>query len=102
LTYSKDVRFEWDPEKARLNERTHGISFEEAKTIFSADEICLEFYDTEHSTNEDRFIRVGPIARGIVVVVWTERGDGSIRIISVRPATKSERALYEEYMETGE
>lgn len=59
----------------------------------------LERYDSEHSEDEDRFSSIGLIHRGIVVVVWTERADEVVRIISARPATKTERELYREFAE---
>jgi hypothetical protein len=53
---------------------------------------------TPHSDIEDRFIAVGPISRGLILVVWTERDEDTIRIISARWATKQERHLYNQYM----
>ena len=87
-------RFEWNDEKNAQNQRKHDLSFEEASRLFDSE--YLEEYDEEHSEFEDRFIAVGPIERGIIVVVWTERTDEVIRIISARPATKQEKQLYQE------
>ena len=88
------MRFEWDPKKDRANQLKHGISFEEASRLFTRDVDYLEIYDSEHSTEEDRFIAIGPIAsRGMVVVAYTEREESVIRIISARPATPAERRL---------
>lgn len=57
----------------------------------------MEIYDAAHSFDEDRFIAVGPIDQGIVLVVWTERDEDMIRILSARWATPRERGLYVEY-----
>ena len=57
----------------------------------------LEIFDEDHSDIEDRFIAIGPIARGIILVVWTEHDERTVRIISARLATKRERALYQVY-----
>jgi len=57
----------------------------------------LEIYDEEHSGEEDRFIAIGPIRAGVVVVIYTERGDDVIRIVSARKATKKEIQLFRQY-----
>lgn len=62
------MRFEWDPEKASRNERVHGVSFEEAKELFTTEAEVLEIYDAEHSLAEDRIKSIGPISRGLVLV----------------------------------
>ena len=67
------VRFEWDPVKAEANVRNHSLTFEEASQLFSSGVDYLLLFDTEHSDEEDRFICVGPVARGVVLVVMTER-----------------------------
>ena len=59
----------------------------------------LEIFDAEHSEAEERFIAIGPIGRGLIVVVWTEAVEDELRIISTRMATKIERQLYRSYME---
>jgi len=88
------MRFEWDPEKARRNAAKHGVSFEEAATAFG-DPPSLTIYDPDHSKEEDRFILLGQIYTGrLVVVVHTDRGD-NVRIISARLATRRERKAYE-------
>jgi uncharacterized DUF497 family protein len=94
------VRFEWDPEKAAQNERLHGVSFQEACELFTTDVPILEVYDVDHSETEDRFKSIGPIQRGLVLVVWTERADEVVRIISAWWATRTEQQLYAEYVET--
>jgi uncharacterized DUF497 family protein len=91
------MQFEWDPDKDLANQAKHGLSFQEASELFSSEVDCLEFYDELHSLEEDRFIAVGPIQRGVIVVAYTERQDEVIRIVSVRTATKKERELFEAY-----
>ena len=89
-----DLRFEWDEEKALANVGRHGISFEEAVTIFG-DPDAITIFDLEHSDEEDRFIDIGLSASGrALVVVYTERGI-RIRIINCRKATPAERRQYE-------
>lgn len=93
------MRFEWDPDKAARNMALHGVSFEEAAELFEADAEVLEIYDAEHSQTEDRFKSIGPIRRGLVLVVWTERSDDMIRIISAWWATEKERRMYWQFLE---
>ena len=90
---------EWDEAKNTANQKKHGVSFEEARQLFDAGGPYLEIFDEVHSEVEDRFIAIGPIKRGIVLVVWTERDDDIVRIISARWATERERTLYHSYME---
>ena len=79
--------FEWDPEKAKKNEQIHGITFDEASTIFS-DHLSLIIYDPLHSEAEDRFIIIGKSYKNrLLVIAHVDRGD-RIRIISARKATK--------------
>jgi len=75
------------------------VSFEEAKELFLSDAEVLEIYDVEHSDTEDRFKSIGPIARGLVLVVWTERTEEVIRIVSAWWATKSEEKMYRNFLE---
>jgi uncharacterized DUF497 family protein len=82
------------------NKRLHDVSFEEASELFTADAPVLEVYDVNHSETEDRFKSIGPIRRGLVLVVWTERTDDLVRIISAWWATKTEEKLYAEYVES--
>jgi uncharacterized DUF497 family protein len=87
--------FEWDPGKAKINLDAHGISFDEASTVFG-DTLSLVIYDPLLSVDEDRFILIGNSHRNrLLVIVHTERG-GKIRIISARKATRKEREQYEE------
>lgn len=86
--------FEWDPEKASLNKKNHGITFDEASTAFK-DTLSLTIYDPLHSEDEVRFVLIGNSHRNrLLVVVHTERGN-KIRIISARKAKKKERQQYE-------
>lgn len=90
-----DLIFEWDEEKAIANYRKHGVSFEEAKTVFG-DFLSVTVSDPEHSREEDRYIDIGYSAQErLLVVVYTERRS-RIRLISSRRATQSERRIYEE------
>jgi uncharacterized DUF497 family protein len=88
------VNVVWDANKNSANVRKHGVSFEEAQALFTSSEGYLEIFDDAHSDAEDRFIAIGPIARGLVLVVWTERDEDVIRIISARWATPAERNLF--------
>lgn len=87
--------FEWDSRKAASNLEKHGISFEEASTVFG-DSFSLTISDSGHSDAEDRFILLGQSYRAkLLVVVFTERGE-NIRIVSAWPAGRRERKTYEE------
>lgn len=88
------MEFEWDPSKDLSNQQKHGLSFTEARELFATGKNHLEIFDAEHSEFEDRFIAIGPIKRGIVVVVFTERDEDIIRIIGARPASSREEAWY--------
>jgi uncharacterized protein len=91
------VRVTWDERKNVANRKKHGISFQEARVLLLSGADYLEIFDEEHSDFDDRFIAIGPIARGIVLVIWTEHDEKTVRIISARLATKRERALYQAY-----
>jgi uncharacterized protein len=85
--------FEWDEDKARLNELKHAVTFEEAKSVFN-DPFSLTIADPDHSAGEDRWLDVGLSTRGRLLVVWyTERGE-RIRIIGSRRATRTEERAY--------
>ena len=89
------MRFEWDPEKAADNLAKHGVSFEEAATVFR-DPLSATGSDPDHAFDEERFVTFGMSAHGrLLVVAHTDRDD-TIRIISARPMTASERNIYEE------
>ena len=94
MAYNFGVRLEWDEAKNWSNRAKHGISFEEAGALFESGVDYLEIYDAEHSHEEDRFLAIGPIVRGIVLVVWTEREGDVIRVISARMASPRETELY--------
>lgn len=89
------MKFSWDARKARQNLKKHRISFEEATTIFF-DEKATEFFDPDHSKDEDRFLMLGLSWRlRVLVVCYCLRQNGSeIRIISARKATKKEEKIY--------
>jgi uncharacterized DUF497 family protein len=88
------VRFEWDRDKAAGNLAKHGVSFEEAQTVFD-DPLFLDYYDPDHSHEEHRYILVGESRqRRLLMVAYTERGD-ILRIINARRATSEERRIYE-------
>jgi uncharacterized DUF497 family protein len=88
------VIFEWDDQKAASNLKKHGVSFQEAKTVFG-DPLSISVADPEHSESEYRFIDIGLSERGrLLVVSYTERGT-KIRMISSCLALPSERMLYE-------
>jgi uncharacterized protein len=82
-----------------LNVRKHGLSFAEAQTLFTSNVDYLELFDGAHSDTEDRFVAIGPVRRGLVLVVFTERTGNVIRIISARWASKKEQALYQQHLE---
>jgi len=89
------LEFEWDEDKAKGNLKKHGVSFEEASSIFG-DPLALTIPDPLHSEEEDRFVTLGEShRRRLLVVISTDRGD-DIRIISARVATRRERKDYEE------
>ncbi|MCZ8112921.1 MAG: BrnT family toxin [Rubrivivax sp.] len=89
------LRFEWDPKKATLNLRKHGVSFEDAQAAFS-DENGLLIDDPDHSEEEDRFVLLGlSQSLRLLVVVHCYRSEGKvIRIISARKADAQERSIY--------
>ena len=90
------MEFEWDEDKATANSSKHGVSFEEAKTVFD-DSLYVDFYDPDHSSDEHRYIIIGESQRGrLLIISYTERDDDVIRLISAREATRREREAYEE------
>ena len=89
-----DLGFEWDADKAAVNLASHGVTFEEASTVF-ADPLSYSVPDPRHSQGEPRFAILGQSARGrLLAVFYTERGSCT-RIISAREATRRERGTYE-------
>lgn len=90
-----NLHFSWDEPKNNANKRKHGIGFEEAQTVFF-DESAMEFFDSEHSRDEDRFLLLGQsfsLRTLMVCHCYKERSD-IIRIISARKATAKERSRY--------
>lgn len=89
------INFEWDAAKASANLKKHRVSFEEAKSIFY-DEFGVQFFDEEHSTDEERFLMLGMSSNAkLLIVCHCERERGqTIRIISARKATQRERTFY--------
>ena len=90
-----ELAFRWDPKKAALNQEKHGVSFEEAKSVFY-DESAKLIQDPDHSDDEDRFILLGfsSALRLLVVCHCYRENESTIRIISARKATKSEANNY--------
>lgn len=89
------MNFEWNPRKAEINLRKHGISFTEAGTVFG-DNFAMTVPDPDHSDDEERYITIGWSNRHrLLIVSHTDRED-RIRIISARELTQSERKAYEE------
>lgn len=89
------MKFEWDENKADKNLLKHQVSFHEAKTVFD-DPLYIDFYDPDHSVDEDRYLIVGQSNQErILIVSYTERAN-SIRLISAREVTRQERKVYEE------
>lgn len=89
------LHFEWDPNKSKANQAKHGVSFEEAASVFY-DEWAVEFYDDKNSEWEGRFLLLGVSAqlRLLMVCHCYRAGDSIIRIISARKATKNESEYY--------
>jgi uncharacterized DUF497 family protein len=88
------VEFEWDPDKAAGNLAKHGVSFQEAASVFG-DPLAITYYDPDHSDDEDRYLTFGHSAGGrLLVISHTDRGEHT-RIISARPMTRRERQKYE-------
>ena len=88
------IKFEWDAAKAASNKKKHGVSFEEAQSVFY-DEFAVQFFDEDNSAAEDRFLMLGfsDEAR-LLMVCHCEREGNIIRIISARKATKNESHFY--------
>ncbi|MBR0060219.1 MAG: BrnT family toxin [Selenomonadaceae bacterium] len=90
-TTINNIVFEWDDEKNQINKRKHNVSFQTAEKVFS-DENRIEWLDTKHSDDEDRYITIGMVDE-ILFVIYTERED-RVRLISARRANKNERRKY--------
>ena len=89
------MQFEWNADKARTNLRKHGVSFEEASTVFY-DDLAATGDDPDHSLGERRFITIGVSSSGRLLTVAHSDRDDVIRIISARSAAAAERRIYEE------
>ena len=88
------MRFEWDPGKAESNLKRHGVSFEDAMTIFF-DPLSATFDDPDHSLDERRFVTIGFSSRHVLTVVCHTERRGSVRLISARRSTKREKQRHE-------
>lgn len=89
------MEFKWSKDKAKANLSKHDVSFDEAKMVFE-DPLYIDFYDPDHSDDEDRYIIVGQSTQHrLLIVSYTERGN-LIRLISAREATRMEKKAYEE------
>jgi uncharacterized DUF497 family protein len=89
------MEYNWDENKAGSNLSKHGVSFDEAKTVFD-DPLYVDFYDPDHSNNEHRFILLGESIQGRLLFVSYMERNNVIRIISAREATLSERKAHEQ------
>jgi len=91
----KQLIFEWDKKKDKTNTKKHGITFEEAQTVFF-DEYAIQFYDPEHSEEEDRFLLLGTSfkSKTLVVCHCFREKETKVRIISARKADKDEQQVY--------
>ena len=89
------MRFDWEQTKANANSKKHGVTFEEARTVFF-DDFAVQFFDEDHSSDEERFLLLGLSSDAkLLLVCHCEREQGDvIRIISARKATKREAAHY--------
>ena len=89
------LKFEWDPKKAARNLRKHGVSFEEAASVFN-DLLATVYEDPDHSARERRYLTIGTSRQGrLLHISFADRGE-RIRIINARKVTSKERKLYEE------
>ncbi|MEY3222984.1 MAG: hypothetical protein RLZZ203_1840 [Cyanobacteriota bacterium] len=89
-----ELKFEWDEDKGKLNQKKHGVSFEEAASIFN-DPLSINFDDPEHSLEENRYIIIGLSNQGRYLFVSHTERDDKIRLISARLVTPKERRYYE-------
>ena len=89
------MEFEWNPDKAALNLEKHGVSFQEAATVFN-DPLSMTFPDPDHSIGESRYVIIGLSRFGQLLVVAHTARETKVRIISARKATRPERRFYEQ------
>jgi len=90
------MQFEWDEQKRKTNIRKHGFDFRDAFKLFNSPMLVAS--DDRDDYGEERFIGIGMLEGRIVVVIFTERGDKTIRIISMMKALNNERIRYEQYL----
>jgi uncharacterized protein len=89
------MELEWDPSKAKINSRKHGVTFEEAATVLD-DPLATYYEDPDHSITERRYLTIGTSAKGrLIHIAFADRA-GRIRIIQARRLTRNERRQYEE------
>jgi uncharacterized DUF497 family protein len=95
MSIMDDLRFQWDARKNAANRRKHGVSFDEAKTVFF-DEDAVEYPDPDHSKDEDRFLMIGRSFRLRVLLVCHcyRASESAICIVSARKATRKEREVH--------
>ncbi|WP_353571982.1 BrnT family toxin [Candidatus Albibeggiatoa sp. nov. BB20] len=91
----KELKFEWDEQKNKINKKKHGISFEEAQTVFY-DEYAIQFYDPDHSEYEERYILLGTSLKPDTLIVCHcyRQAETVVRVISARKADKDEAQAY--------
>jgi uncharacterized DUF497 family protein len=91
------IQFEWHPSKATANLKKHQVSFEEAKSVFY-DELAVQFFDEDHSVDEEHFLMLGMSVHSKLLIVchFEREGGETIRIISARKATKRKSAFYQD------
>ncbi len=89
------MEYDWDQGKANINLQKHGISFQEAASVFG-DPLALTFNDPDHSIHEQRLLTFGVTKNGQLVIVSHTETHDSVRIISARPMDRQERKIYEE------
>ncbi len=90
------MEFEWNPEKAAINQKKHGVSFREATAVFN-DPLSVTFPDPNHSIGENRYVIIGMSGAGLLLVISHTDRRNRIRIISARKANRQEKMFYEEY-----
>lgn len=89
------MEFQWNPQKAAANVRKHGVTFDEAATVF-LDELAISGADPDHSVGESRYITFGASSLGRLLAVSHTHRSGAVRIINARRVTRAERKIYEE------
>ncbi|WP_211232819.1 BrnT family toxin [Desulfatirhabdium butyrativorans] len=89
------LKFDWNPKKAQKNIEKHGVSFDEAATVFS-DPLSMTYDDPDHSYEENRYIIIGLSSRSELLFVSHSESEDTIRIISARRLTRKERKQYEQ------